>query len=326
MLNPRGHTPRRMMMEENIMKKPVLVVLAAGMGSRYGGLKQMDPVGGHGQSIIDYSIYDARRAGFETVIFVIKREIEADFKELVGSRIAKGIQVQYAYQALDDLPEGYCVPAGRKKPWGTTHAVLAARDLMEGPFAVINADDYYGPEAFRSIYSYLSEHPDTPEEHHYAMAGYLLGNTVTEHGSVARGVCQVGTDGVLEDVIERTQIEKDGKNARFTLDGGQTWTSLPGETLVSMNFWGFQRSFMEEAQARFPYFLDQILANNPEKGEVYLPLVVSQMVQEGHTQVKVLPSHDKWYGVTYREDKPSVVNALAEKTARGEYPENLWDV
>lgn len=326
MLNPRGHTPRRMMMEENIMKKPVLVVLAAGMGSRYGGLKQMDPVGGHGQSIIDYSIYDARRAGFETVIFVIKREIEADFKELVGSRIAKGIQVQYAYQALDDLPEGYCVPAGRKKPWGTTHAVLAARDLVEGPFAVINADDYYGPEAFRSIYSYLSEHPDTPEEHHYAMAGYLLGNTVTEHGSVARGVCQVGPDGVLEDVVERTQIEKDGKDARFTLDGGQTWTSLPGKTLVSMNFWGFQRSFMEEAQARFPYFLDQILANNPEKGEVYLPLVVSQMVQEGHTQVKVLPSHDKWYGVTYREDKPSVVNALAEKTARGEYPENLWDV
>ena len=308
------------------MKKPVLVVLAAGMGSRYGGLKQMDPVGGHGQSIIDYSIYDARRAGFETVIFVIKREIETDFKELVGSRIARGIQVQYAYQALDDLPEGYCVPAGRKKPWGTTHAVLAARDLVEGPFAVINADDYYGPEAFGSLYNYLSENADTDGERRYAMAGYLLGNTVTEHGSVARGVCQVSAGGVLEDVVERTQIEKDGKDARFTLDGGRTWTPLPGETLVSMNFWGFQLSFMEEAKTRFPYFLDQILANNPEKGEVYLPLVVSQMIQEGHTKVKVLPSHDKWYGVTYREDKPSVVNALAEKTARGEYPENLWNV
>lgn len=308
------------------MNKPVLIVLAAGMGSRYGGLKQMDPVGGYGQSIIDYSIYDARRAGFETVIFIIKKEIEADFKELVGDRIARGIQVQYAYQSLDDLPAGYCVPEGRKKPWGTTHAVLAARDLVKGPFAVINADDYYGPEAFHLIYRYLSENEDSAGERRYAMAGYLLGNTVTEHGSVARGVCQVSADGVLADVVERTQIEKDGKDARFTLDGGKTWTPLPGETLVSMNFWGFQYSFMEEAQARFPYFLDQILTNNPEKGEVYLPLVVSQMIHEGHTQVKVLPSHDKWYGVTYREDKPSVVKALAEKTARGEYPENLWNV
>ena len=308
------------------MSKPVLVVLAAGMGSRYGGLKQMDPVGGHGQSIIDYSIYDARRAGFEKVIFVIKHEIEEDFKELVGSRISRGIQVEYAYQSLDDLPVGYQVPAGRTKPWGTTHAVLAARDLINGPFAVINADDYYGPDAFCSIFQYLSSYGDVPEGHRYAMAGYLLGNTVTEHGSVARGVCKMNADGILEDIVERTQIEKDGKDARFTVDGGQTWTSLPGDTLVSMNFWGFQRSFIDEAQARFPAFLDQILVSNPEKGEVYLPLVVGQMIHEGHTQVKVLPSHDKWYGVTYREDKPSVVQALADKTARGEYPENLWNV
>ena len=284
------------------MSKPVLVVLAAGMGSRYGGLKQMDPVGGHGQSIIDYSIYDARRAGFEKVIFVIKHEIEEDFKELVGNRISRGIQVEYAYQSL------------------------AARDLIDGPFAVINADDYYGPDAFCSIFHYLSSHGDVPEGYRYAMAGYLLGNTVTEHGSVARGVCKMNADGILEDVVERTQIEKDGKDARFTVDGGQTWTPLPGNTLVSMNFWGFQRSFIDEAQARFPAFLDQILTSNPEKGEVYLPLVVSQMIHEGHTQVKVLPSHDKWYGVTYREDKPSVVQALADKTARGEYPENLWNV
>ena len=308
------------------MSKPVLVVLAAGMGSRYGGLKQMDPVGGYGQSIIDYSIYDARRAGFETVIFVIKREIEADFKELVGSRIARGIQVRYAYQALDDLPAGYAVPAGRTKPWGTTHAVLAARDLIDGPFAVINADDYYGQSAFRTIYDYLSTHGDEPGGYRYAMVGYLLGNTVTEHGSVARGVCRMDAAGVLEDVVERTQIEKDGADARFTEDGGKTWTPLPGDTLVSMNFWGFQRSFLDEAQARLPAFLDRILTDNPEKGEVYLPLVVSQMIHEGHTQVRVLPSHDKWYGVTYRADKPSVVAALAEKTARGEYPENLWGV
>ena len=308
------------------MNKPVLVVLAAGMGSRYGGLKQMDPVGGHGQSIIDYSLYDARRAGFETVIFVIKREIEKDFKELVGSRVSRGIRVEYAYQALDDLPRGYQVPAGRKKPWGTTHAVLAARELIDGPFGVINADDYYGPDAFRSIYDYLSTHTDGPEGYRYAMAGYLLGNTVTEHGSVARGVCQMDRQGMLEDVVERTQIEKDGDNARFTLDGGTTWTPLPGSTLVSMNFWGFQRSFIDEALGRLPGFLDQILAENPEKGEVYLPLVVSQLIHEGRAQVKVLPSHDKWYGVTYREDKPTVVRALAEKTARGEYPENLWGV
>lgn len=306
------------------MSKPVLVVLAAGMGSRYGGLKQMDPVGGHGQSIIDYSIYDARRAGFEKVIFVIKHEIEEDFKELVGSRISRGIQVEYAYQSLDDLPAGYQVPAGRTKPWGTTHAVLAARDLIDGPFAVINADDYYGPDAFCSIFQYLSSHGDVPEGHRYAMAGYLLGNTVTEHGSVARGVCKMNADGILEDIVERTQIEKDGKDARFTVDGGQTWTSLPGDTLVSMNFWGFQRSFIDEAQARFPAFLDQILVSNPEKGEVYLPLVVGQMIHEGHTQVKVLPSHDKWYGVTYREDKPTVVAAIAQKTQEGLYPEDLW--
>ena len=315
-----------MAMEEDDMSKPVLVVLAAGMGSRYGGLKQMDPVGGHGQSIIDYSIYDARRAGFETVIFVIKHEIEEDFKELVGSRISRGIEVQYAYQSLYDLPAGYQVPVGRKKPWGTTHAVLAARNLIDGPFAVINADDYYGPEAYQTIFNYLSTYSDEPADYRYAMAGYLLGNTVTEHGSVARGICKMDGDGILEDVVERTQIEKDGKDARFTEDGGQTWTMLPGNTLVSMNFWGFQRSFIDEAQARFPAFLDQILASNPEKGEVYLPLVVSQMIHEGRTQVKVLPSHDKWYGVTYREDKPSVVAALADKTARGEYPENLWGV
>ena len=308
------------------MNKPVLVVLAAGMGSRYGGLKQMDSVAGHGQSIIDYSIYDARRAGFEKVIFVIKRALEEDFRRLVGDRIARGIQVEYAFQELDDLPAGYAVPAGRKKPWGTTHAVLAARDLIHGPFAVINSDDYYGPEAFRLIYDFLSTQDEAAVPQRYAMVSYLLGNTVTDNGSVARGVCRVGEDGLLREVVEHTRIEKDGSDACSTLDGGETWVPLPGSTPVSMNFWGFQRSFVDEGEARFPEFLDRILAENPEKGEFYLPLLVSRLIGEGKAQVQVLPSEDKWYGVTYREDKPGVVAALADMTARGLYPENLWGV
>ena len=308
------------------MEKPVLVVLAAGMGSRYGGLKQMDSVGGHGQSIIDYSIYDARRAGFASVIFVIKHALEADFKALVGERISRGIQVQYAYQELDDLPEGYAVPEGRKKPWGTSHAVLAARDLIRGPFAVINADDYYGPEAFRVMYDYLSAHADGPEKYQYAMVGYRVGNTVTENGSVARGVCEVDGDGFLKEVVERTCIEKDGDGARFSTDGGQTWQPLDGGTPVSMNFWGFQRSFVDEAWARFPAFLDRTLTENPEKGEYFLPLVVSALLNEGKAQVRVLHSPDKWFGVTYKADKPTVVRALREKTEQGLYPENLWGV
>ena len=306
------------------MRKPVLVVLAAGMGSRYGGLKQMDSVAGHGQSIIDYSIYDARRAGFEKVIFVIKRALEEDFRRLVGDRIARGVQVEYAFQELDDLPAGYAVPAGRKKPWGTTHAVLAARELIDGPFAVINSDDYYGPEAFRLIYDFLSVQDEAAVPQRYAMVSYLLGNTVTENGSVARGVCRVGEDGLLQEVVEHTRIEKDGADARSTLDGGGTWQRLPGSTPVSMNFWGFQRSFVDEGEARFPEYLDQILAENPEKGEFYLPLLVSRLIEEGRAQVQVLRSEDKWYGVTYREDKPGVVAALAEMTARGLYPEDLW--
>ena len=302
------------------MNKPVLVVLAAGMGSRYGGLKQMDSVAGHGQSIIDYSIYDARRAGFEKVIFVIKRALEEDFRRLVGDRIARGIQVEYAFQELDDLPAGYAVPAGRKKPWGTTHAVLAARDLIRGPFAVINSDDYYGPEAFRLIYDFLSTQDEAAVPQRYAMVSYLLGNTVTDNGSVARGVCRVGEDGLLREVVEHTRIEKDGSDARSTLDGGETWVPLPGSTPVSMNFWGFQRSFVDEGEARFPEFLDRILAENPEKGEFYLPLLVSRLIGEGKAQVQVLPSEDKWYGVTYREDKPDLVAALRKMSADGLYP------
>ena len=307
------------------MNKPVLVVMAAGMGSRYGGLKQIDPVGAHGQLIIDYSIYDARRAGFETVVFIIKREIEDIFKEAIGDRLSKVIDVRYAYQELNDLPEGYTVPEGRAKPWGTAHAALAARGIIDGPFAIINADDYYGPQAFRTIYDYLSEHPDTPDCYEYAMVGYLLGNTVTEHGHVARGVCVEDENNYLVTVTERTRIEKDGEDARFTEDDGQTWTALPANTIVSMNMWGLTRSFMDEAWAGFPAFLDKALAENPLKGEYFLPSVISSLIQSGKARSKVLKSRDKWYGVTYQADKPVVVAAIAEKTAAGVYPDNLWE-
>ncbi len=306
------------------MNKPVLVIMAAGMGSRYGGLKQLDPVGGHGQLIIDYSIYDARRAGFETVVFVIKPEIEADFKAAIGDRVSKAMNVKYAYQLKEDLPEGYSVPAGRTKPWGTAHAALATRNIVDGPFAVINADDYYGPEAFQEIYNYLST-PQDGEFYEYVMVGYLLKNTVTENGTVARGVCEETADHFLTQVTERTKIEK-GEPPRYTEDNGATWTDLPGGTIVSMNMWGFTRSFLDEALARFPAFLDKALAENPEKGEYFLPTVVSQLIDEGKARVKVLRSEDKWYGVTYREDKPTVVAAIAEKTDSGLYPSQLWEV
>ena len=305
------------------MKKPVLVIMAAGMGSRYGGLKQLDPVGNHGQLIIDYSIFDARRAGFETVVFIIKPEIEADFKAAIGDRIAKTMEVKYAYQLKEDLPEGYTVPAERQKPWGTAHAALAARKLVDGPFAIINADDYYGPEAYQKIYDYLSTHEDG-DVYEYVMVGYLLKNTVSENGTVARGVCQETQDHYLSQITERTKIEK-GPPLRFTEDDGQSWTTLPDDTIVSLNMWGFTKSFLEEAAAGFPAFLDAALAENPLKGEYFLPSVVSRLTGEGKARVKVLRSEDKWYGVTYREDKPTVVSAIAEKTASGLYPDRLWE-
>ena len=307
------------------MNKPVLVVMAAGMGSRYGGLKQVDPVGNHNQLIIDYSIYDARRAGFETVVFVIKHEIEETFKSAIGDRLSKIIHVEYAYQELGDLPAGYAVPEGRVKPWGTAHAILAARKVVGGPFAVINSDDYYGPEAFRAIYQYLEEHPDHPDCYEFAMVGYRLGNTVTEHGHVSRGVCEEDENGCLVRVTERTRIEKDGEDARCTEDDGKTWTKLPGGTIVSMNLWGFTRSFIDEAERRFPAFLDKAIAENPLKGEYFLPSVVTELLEENKARVKVLRSADKWYGVTYREDKPVVVNAIAAMTASGLYPDRLWE-
>ena len=307
------------------MNQPVLVVMAAGMGSRYGGLKQLDPVGQNNQLIIDYSIYDAHRAGFETVIFVIKPEIEAAFRAGIGDRISQVMKVHYVYQRPDDLPAGYAVPEGRVKPWGTAHAVLAARHLIDGPFAVINSDDYYGPHGFQEIYRYLLEHPDRPEHYEYAMVGYLLKNTVTENGHVARGVCRETADGCLHSVVERTHIVKGDPCPRDTEDGGRTWQDLPGDTIVSMNLWGFTRSYLDEAWARFPAFLDRALSTDPQKAEYYLPAVVSQLLDAGKAQVKVLRSHDRWYGVTYQEDKPAVSAAIASMTAQGLYPERLWE-
>lgn len=304
------------------MKKPVLVIMAAGMGSRYGGLKQMDPVGGHGQVILDYSIYDARRAGFETVVFVIKDEIEADFKERIGSRIQRHMEVRYAFQRMGDLPKGYAVPEGRVKPWGTAQAALAARPFIDGPFAIINADDYYGRSAFQVIYDYLCAHPDGNE---YAMVAYRLENTVTDYGHVARGVCEVDADGFLTVITERTHIEK-GPPLRFTEDGGRTWTELPGNTMVSMNFWGFTPALLDKARERFPAFLDRALAEDPLKAEYLLPTLVGELIREGEVSVKTLSSGDKWYGVTYQKDKPNLSAAINRMTAEGLYPDDLWGV
>ncbi len=305
-------------------EKPVLVVMAAGMGSRYGGLKQIDPVGAHGEIIVDYSVFDARRAGFETVVFVINRKIEESFRSAVGSRLERVMDVKYVFQDLNDLPEGFSVPEGRVRPWGTAHAALAARHVVRGPFAVINSDDYYGPAGYKLIYDYLLDHPEGDSgKQEYAMVSYTLRNTVTEHGTVSRGVCSVSPEGYLESVTEYTKIAKDGEDARYTKDG-ESWTPLSGSTPVSMNLWGFQGSFLRDAWELFPGFLARTLKENPERGEFYLPDAVSALKDAGRVRVRVLNSGDKWYGVTYREDRPTVVSAIAGMTARGLYPEDLW--
>ncbi len=306
-------------------KKPVLVVMAAGMGSRYGGLKQIDPVGSCGEAILDYSLYDAHRAGFETAVIIIKEAIRKDFMEIVGKRLEKcPMEIRYAYQELDKLPEGFTVPADRTKPWGTCHAVLCAREAIDGaPFAVINADDYYGASAYKVAFDALSSLTDD-ETYHYCMVGYQLGNTVTDNGSVARGVCVTDDKGMLANVTERTRIEKYAGGIHFTEDDGASWTDLPFDTIVSMNLWGFTPSFLQELENRFPAFLTEALVKNPAKAEFFLPFAVAELLKEGKADVKVLESPDKWYGVTYAADKPLVVAALAEKTADGLYPNGLW--
>ena len=302
-------------------KKPVLVVMAAGMGSRYGGLKQIDPVGSQGEAILDYSIYDAHQAGFETVVIIIKEAIRKDFMETVGKRLEKApVETRYAYQELDKLPAGITIPEGRTKPWGTSHAVLCAREQIDGaPFAVINADDYYGKAAFQVIFDALSA---STEPNGYCMVGYELGKTVTENGSVARGVCQTDDKGYLTEVIERTSIETYEGGIRYQENG--EYTDLPADTTVSMNMWGFMPGFLDEIDARFGAFLKDAIPNNPLKCEYFLPLPVSQLIKEGKATVKVLTSPDRWFGVTYAADKPVVVAALKAMTDEGKYPDGLW--
>ena len=306
------------------MKKPVLVVMAAGMGSRYGGLKQIDPVDKQGHIIMDFSIYDAVKAGFEKVVFIIKRENEADFKAAIGDRMSKVIEVEYVFQDLHNLPEGYEVPEGRVKPWGTGHAILSCLGTVDAPFAVINADDYYGSHAFQMIYDYLTSHEDD-EKYRYTMVGYVLENTLTENGHVARGVCVTDENGYLQEINERTHIEKRGDETAYTEDDGATWTVIPEGSIVSMNMWGFSQSILKELKDRFAKFLDENLEGNPMKCEYFLPFVVDELLGEKKATVKVLKSMDKWYGVTYKEDKPVVVAAIQKKKDEGLYPQKLWE-
>lgn len=306
------------------MNKPVLVIMAAGMGSRYGGLKQIDPVDEEGHIIMDFSMYDAKQAGFEKVIFIIKRENEADFREAVGDRMSKYMEVSYAFQELQNIPEGYEVPEGRVKPWGTAHAVLSCIDQIDGPFAVINADDYYGQEAFRLIYDYLATHQDD-DKYRYTMVGYQLGNTVTDNGHVARGVCDMNENGELVAIHERTRIEKREGGIAYTEDDGKTWTEVPADTTVSMNMWGFTKSILKEIKDGFSAFLEEGLKTNPMKCEYFLPTVVSNLLEADQATVAVLKSADKWYGVTYKEDKPVVVAAIKKMKEDGLYPEHLWE-
>lgn len=306
------------------MEKPVLVIMAAGMGSRYGGLKQIDPVDAEGHIIMDFSIFDAKRAGFEKVIFIIKKENEADFREAIGNRMEKIMDVAYAFQDLHNLPAGYEVPDGRTKPWGTAHAVLSLKGQVTGPFAVINSDDYYGSHAFDTIYRYLTSHEDD-EKYRYAMVGYRLKNTVTENGHVARGICRVNGDRELSEITERTMIAKRESGIAYSEDGGSTWIPVDGETLVSMNMWGFTKSILDEIESGFPAFLEKGLKENPLKCEYFLPSVVSSLLEEGRASAAVLESEDKWYGVTYKEDKPVVEGAIQALKDAGVYPQKLWE-
>lgn len=299
-------------------KEPVLVIMAAGMGSRYGGLKQMDKITEAGEIILDFSLYDAYMAGFKKAVIIIKEENEEDFRALLENKALRFMDIEFAFQKIDDIPEGFEIPEGRVKPWGTGHAVLAARKLIDGPFAVINADDYYGPGAFNTIYEFLEK--GTEE---YAMVAYNVENTITENGHVSRGVCVKNEEGYLSDITERTKIMRvDGDIA---YEDGDSWVKLPEGTPVSMNFWGFPGDFMAELEKRFPAFLERNkTSENPQKGEYFLPFVVDDLIGEGKAKVKVLGTSDKWYGVTYKEDKPDVTAALESLKDNGVYPPVLF--
>lgn len=305
------------------MKKPVLVVMAAGLGSRYGSLKQIDPVGPGGEIIIDYSLYDAAKAGFEKAVFIIKEEIEKDFKEIISHSLPLSMEAEYVFQTPDLLPPGYKVPRGRTKPWGTAHAVMCAGVRVgDNPFVVINADDYYGADAFKVIFDYMTR-PHKADKEDFCMVAYQLGNTLTENGYVSRGICVTDRDGTLVSVTERTNIIEAGPGfAKFTDEEGQR-KLLKDTTLVSMNLWGFTPAFMRGAWDGFPSFLDKALEENPLGAEYYLPRVVTDMIEKGIARVQVLSSKDKWYGVTYREDRDKVKRALRELHRKEVYPPTL---
>lgn len=301
--------------------KPTLIIMAAGMGSRFGGCKQIAPVDNEGQIIIDYSIYDAIQAGFGCVVCVIKPEMEADFKKAVGDRIAEKIEVRYAYQRLDAIPEGYAIPEGRVKPWGTAHAVLCALPLVDAPFAVINADDFYGRDAFKTAADFLMAQGN---ENEHAMVGYLIENTLTENGSVSRGVCEGDANGYLTDINERTHIEVRPEGPAYTEDDGATYTPIAVGTPVSMNLWAFRNGIRSAFAEQFEDFLKNTLPTNPMKAECYLPYVPKKLIQDGKATVKLLSTHEKWYGMTYREDIDKVKNAIAQMKQDGVYPDVLF--
>ena len=298
---------------------PKLVIMAAGMGSRFGGLKQMEPVDREGHSIIDFSMYDARRAGFRDLVFIIKREHDALFRERIGNRMERFFNVEYVYQELTDIPAGCTVPDGRVKPWGTGQAIACCRNVLHGPFAVINSDDFYGRTAFSEIYEFLRTNDD---EHCYAMVGYRVRNTVTEFGSVARGVCEV-QNGMLMGITERAKIYQRGDHAAYTEDG-EHFVDLPGDTIVSMNIWGFTQPTVSEFWTRLGAFFEKEVPLDPLKREFYLPSVVNQQLEEGTARVRVLPCEEVWHGVTYREDLASVKEAICALKAAGVYEERLW--
>ena len=305
-----------------------LLIMAAGIGSRFGtGIKQLEPVDDTDHIIVDYSIHDAIKAGFNHVVFIIRKDIEKEFKEVIGDRIASvcsahDVTVDYVFQDIKDIPG--TLPEGRTKPWGTGQAVLAAKKVLDEPFIVINADDYYGRHAFEVIYNYLTTHEDD-DKYRYTMVGYRLKNTVTDNGHVARGICDLNDAKELVAVHERTRIEKRNGGIAYSEDDGATWTEVDPETLVSMNMWGFTRSILDEIKAEFPAFLEKGLKENPMKCEYFLPSVVSNLLESERATVQVLESEDKWYGVTYKEDKPVVVEAIQALKDAGEYPQKLWE-
>jgi len=304
------------------MSNPTLVVMAAGIGIRYGGLKQTDPVGPNGEIIIDYSIYDALNAGFGKVVFVINKDIEEAFRERVGRTIEQRCETTYVFQKIEDVPEGFEVPPGRQKPWGTGHAILSCRNVVHSPFAVINADDFYGRSSYQTLCDYLRSAQDRDGVYDYCMVGYVLKNTLTEHGHVARGVCAVDEAGFLIEVHERTWIEKSGESVKYTEDG-ETWIEIPGEGVVSMNMWGFTPSLFPELEARFWHFLQEN-RDNIQKAEYFLPDVVGDLIRENKARVRVLSTNERWFGVTYKQDMPRVKQAIRDLIRRGVYPENLW--